>query len=232
MKLATLVYLRTGGKTLMLHRIKKANDIHEGKWNGLGGKLEPGETPEACAIREVLEESGLHIEAPELRGIITFPLFARGEDWYVFLFVARHFSGALIDSGEGRLAWIPDADLLSLPLWPGDRIFLPWLEDPRLFSACFRYEEGSLTDWSATFYAPGGAVSETRSGTGSDAGHSPASGPVSNTAHASTLDVPRADYRYTPREDTYCWLCGADVEKRHCKIICHTCGFVRDCSDP
>lgn len=73
MKLATLCYLRHQGKTLMLHRIKKANDMHAGKWNGLGGKFLPGETPEQCAMREVQEESGLTMINPLLRGIITFP---------------------------------------------------------------------------------------------------------------------------------------------------------------
>jgi len=67
MKLATLCYIRRGGKTLMVHRIKKPNDMHQGKWNGLGGKLDPGETPEECAIREIFEESGLHARDPQLR---------------------------------------------------------------------------------------------------------------------------------------------------------------------
>ena len=102
MKLAALVYVRAGGQTLMLHRVKKAQDIHAGKWNGLGGKLEPGETPEACAIREVREESGLEIDPPQWRGLLTFPNFAHGEDWYAFVFVARSFRGTLIDSPE---AW-------------------------------------------------------------------------------------------------------------------------------
>mgnify|MGYP003377192534 CR=1 FL=1 len=103
--------------TLMLHRIKRANDMHQGKWNGLGGKFEPGESPEACAIREVYEESGLRIRRPELRGILTFPDFRAGEDWYAFVFVAQDFHGELIDSAEGVLQWIDDADLLDLPLW-------------------------------------------------------------------------------------------------------------------
>ena len=87
MKLATLCYLRKDGTTLMVHRIKKANDIHQGKWNGLGGKLEPGETPEECAMREIFEESGLRAKNLKLKGFLTFPLFARDEDWYAFVFV-------------------------------------------------------------------------------------------------------------------------------------------------
>ena len=73
MKLATLCYIKQSGKTLMLYRNKKPNDIHEGKWNGLGGKFNPGETPEQCAIREIFEESGLQVKNPKLHGVLTFP---------------------------------------------------------------------------------------------------------------------------------------------------------------
>ncbi|MAI88720.1 MAG: DNA mismatch repair protein MutT, partial [Candidatus Marinimicrobia bacterium] len=75
MKIGTLCYITDSEKTLMLHRVKKENDMHEGKWNGLGGKLEAGESPEECVIREVYEESGLTIKNPKLKGIITFPKF-------------------------------------------------------------------------------------------------------------------------------------------------------------
>jgi ADP-ribose pyrophosphatase YjhB (NUDIX family) len=81
------------------HLNKKANDIHEGKWNGLGGKFEAGETPEKCVIREVYEESGLLIREPKLCGLLVFPRF-KGNDWYVFVFTADDFSGELIDSPE------------------------------------------------------------------------------------------------------------------------------------
>ena len=114
MKLATLCYLKANGQTLMLHRIKKQQDMHAGKWNGLGGKFLPGETPEQCAIREVQEESGLTMTNPVLRGILTFPAFSKDEDWYCFLFVGRQFSGELIDSNEGVLAWIDDDKVLDL----------------------------------------------------------------------------------------------------------------------
>ncbi len=107
----------------MIHRVKKQNDIHQGKWNGLGGKLEPGETPEECVRREVLEESGLLIRRPVLKGLLTFPLFAKEEDWYAFVFVADDAEGDLIDSPEGNLCWIEDDHLLDLELWEGDRLF-------------------------------------------------------------------------------------------------------------
>ena len=136
----------------MLHRIKKKNDFHEGKWNGLGGKFEQGETPEECVIREVKEESGLLLVNPKLHGFITFPMFDCKKDWYVFMFTSDKFSGELIDSKEGKLEWIPDEKLLDLNLWDGDRIFLPWLEDDKFFSAKFDYENGKFVKHSVVFY--------------------------------------------------------------------------------
>ena len=152
MKLATLCYVRKDGETLMVHRIKKENDMHQGKWNGLGGKLEPGETPEECAIREVYEESGLVVRNPMLKGLITFPGFNQDEDWYTFLFVITDFNGELIDSPEGILKWIPDEELFQLNLWEGDRIFIPWLEKTGFFSGKFSYKNEVLTDYSVVYY--------------------------------------------------------------------------------
>lgn len=149
---ATLCYVRRRGKTLMLHRIKKANDIHEGKWNGLGGKMEPGEMPEECVRREVWEESGLKILSPALKGILTFPLFDGVNDWVVFLYTCRRFKGRLKDSDEGRLEWIPDRRLAGLPLWEGDRHFLRWLEKGKFFSAKFVYRDGRLRSHKVSFH--------------------------------------------------------------------------------
>ena len=152
MKLATLCYLRNGYKTLMIHRIKKANDMHQGKWNGVGGKLEAGESPEECARREILEETGLFVKHLEWKGLLTFPGFSNDEDWYAFVFVAREFDGQLIESPEGNLEWIDNDRLLTLPLWEGDRIFLPWLERDDFFSGKFIYEDGRLVDHAVVFY--------------------------------------------------------------------------------
>lgn len=149
---ATLIYVRSAGRTLMIHRIKKENDVHQGKWNGIGGKLERGETPEECAVREAHEETGLRIRHPRLHGILTFPDFAAGHDWYVYVFSATEFSGDLIDSPEGRLEWIPDEKLLTLNLWEGDYIFLPWLTRPDFFSAKFNYRDNRLIDHSVVFH--------------------------------------------------------------------------------
>jgi 8-oxo-dGTP diphosphatase len=136
-KLATLIYIRHEGKTLMVYRNKKPNDMHMGKWNGMGGKLEPGESPEECAVREAREETGLELVEPRLAGFITFPAFDDIEDWYVFLFSATEFSGELIDSPEGRLEWIPDSQLLALNLcqvrvcrWENDKVQRRLLRSP------------------------------------------------------------------------------------------------------
>ena len=152
MKLATLCYVRRDGQTLMIHRVKKDNDIHQGKWNGLGGKLNPGESPDECAVREIYEESGLRVRDPQLKGLLTFPAFAKDEDWYVFVYVAKDFEGELIDSPEGDLRWVDDADLTSLNLWEGDPIFLPWLDKPGVFSGKFTYKDGKLVSHDVVFY--------------------------------------------------------------------------------
>lgn len=220
MKLATLCYVRANHQTLMLHRVKKRDDMHAGKWNGLGGKLEPGETPEECVIREVFEESGLTITQPVLRGVLTFPAFAKEEDWYAFVFVAKTFSGSLIDSSEGVLAWIDDDRLAELNLWEGDHLFLPWLDQEIFFSGRFAYVNGVLVDHSVVFYTPGTVAARF---------------PVreSETAPAAAApSEPAFQPHYRSEDDTYCWVCGGAVTKRHCKIVCTACGFTRDCSDP
>ncbi len=136
----------------MLHRVKKENDMHEGKYNGLGGKFEPGESPEQCAIREVEEESGLTMIEPVMRGFITFPNFDGTNDWYVFIFTADKSEGEMIVSNEGNLEWIDNDKLLDLNLWDGDKIFLKWLGDDKYFSAKFIYDNGELISHSVEFY--------------------------------------------------------------------------------
>ena len=152
MKLATLCYVRKNGKTLMIHRVKKENDYHQGKWNGIGGKFDQGETPEECVIREVEEETGLKIKSPRLHGLLTFPMFDGIDDWYVFVYTVDEFEGKLIDSSEGNLAWIPNDELTNLNLWDGDKYFLPWLFENKFFSAKFIYEDGKMKDYNVTFY--------------------------------------------------------------------------------
>ena len=151
MILATLCYVKCDGKTLMVYRNRKPNDIHEGKWNGLGGKLEAGESPEECVRREVEEEAGLVIQNPCLHGLVMFPGF-KGHDWYVFVFTATEFEGELIESPEGELDWIDDAKLTTLNLWPSDLLFLPWLEQEEFFSAKFIYEGEEFKRYKVVFY--------------------------------------------------------------------------------
>lgn len=149
---ATLCYLKSDGKTLMMHRNKKPGDIHLGKWNGLGGKIDPGESPDECVLREMKEESGLTLLDPRLRGILTFPAFKPGEDWLVFVYTASRFEGTLGACAEGDLEWVSDARFAELPLWEGDRVFLPWLEGSRFFSAKFTYLDGRLAAHAVSFH--------------------------------------------------------------------------------
>lgn len=150
-KLCTLAYVRDGDKTLMLRRPSDHRE-QAGKYNGLGGKFEPGESPEHCLAREVLEESGLTVTAAQLKGFITFPAFAADDDWYVFVYVVTGFSGTPTASSEGELHWIETARLPELPLWEGDKFFLPWLDDERTFSAVFRYVDGAYQGHEVVFY--------------------------------------------------------------------------------
>ena len=136
----------------MIHRVKKETDYHHGKWNGLGGKFESGESPEESAIREVNEESGLIAKSIKMKGFITFPLFDGMEDWYVFLFVIDDYDGELIDSSEGNLKWIPNNKLTEIKLWEGDKFFIPWLFEEKFFSAKFIYKNGKFLDYEVIFY--------------------------------------------------------------------------------
>ncbi len=138
----------------MIHRVKMRGDLHKGKWNGLGGKFLPGESPEDCVVREVREESGLRVSRPVLKGFLSFPGFDDEEDWYVFVYEARSFSGKLKPSDEGYLDWIPDRHMLKLPLWEGDRLFLGWMKGRRFFSGKLTYKKGRLKKHRVFFYPP------------------------------------------------------------------------------
>ena len=147
-QLATICYIDNGREFLMLHRNKKPNDVHAGKWIGVGGKLERGETPQECAAREILEETGLKAK-PVLKGVITFPDL----DWYTYVFKVTEFEGELIDCNEGTLEWVPYDQVLSKPTWEGDHTFVEWLlEDKPFFSAKFVYDGDKLLDTQVDFY--------------------------------------------------------------------------------
>ena len=145
MKNTTLCYIRRGDEVLLLHRIKKEHDENEGKWIGVGGKLEEGESPDECLLREVREETGLRLTQWRCRGIVTF-VSDRWEGEYMHLFTAGGFEGELITCDEGELVWVPRAQIPELPQWEGDRIFLRLLEEDRpFFSLKLCYEGDRLT---------------------------------------------------------------------------------------
>lgn len=141
---STLCYLERGDEYLMLHRIKKKNDLNHDKWIGVGGKFEEGESPEDCILRETQEETGLTLTEYRYRGVVTF-VSDQAPTEYMHLFTATGWTGAPHVCDEGELAWIKKADLLSLTLWEGDRIFLALLDqDTPFFSLKLRYEGEKL----------------------------------------------------------------------------------------
>lgn len=153
MKMTTLCYIEKEGKYLMLHRVKKHHDINAGKWIGVGGHVENGETPEECLLREVKEETGLTLMAYRLRGLVTF-LSDACEPELMCVFTADAFDGELIECDEGELAWVEKSDVLGLPTWEGDRVFLERLlsGDERFFSIKLRYEGDKLVEKKITDY--------------------------------------------------------------------------------
>ena len=145
MKNTTLCYIEKDEKYLMLHRIKKENDINRDKWVGIGGKLESGESPHDCIKREIAEETGLIAKKLFYRGLITFVSDVY-ETEYMHLFSCNEFSGEIIAScDEGVLEWIPKKDLFNIPMWEGDKIFFRLLEEKTgFFSLKLCYDEDVL----------------------------------------------------------------------------------------
>ena len=143
-KNTTLGYIERDGAYLMLHRVKKENDLNHDKWVGIGGKFEDGESPEECMCREALEETGLTLHAPRLRGIVTF-VSNEWDNEYMFLYTCTDFSGELIECNEGDLEWVPMERVPDLPIWQGDKIFLDLLcRDAPFFSLKLCYEGDRL----------------------------------------------------------------------------------------
>jgi len=149
--LTTLCYIEKDDKYLMLHRVKKENDLNKDKWVGVGGKFEPGETPEECLLREVKEETGLTLTSYKFRAIITFI----SDEWgveYMHLFTADAYEGELSedsmkDCNEGELVWVPKSEIENLRLWEGDKIFFRLLEErDTFFSLKLRYEGDILVE--------------------------------------------------------------------------------------
>ncbi len=146
MILTTLCYIEKNNKYLMLHRVKKHNDINKDKWIGVGGKFEKNETPEECMIREVKEETGLTLTEYKYRGVITFI----SDQWhteYMHLFTASEYEGQLMECNEGDLCWVDKADIEKLNLWEGDKIFLKRLEEgDNFFTLKLKYEGDNLVE--------------------------------------------------------------------------------------
>ena len=147
MRNTTLCYLERGRDYLMLHRVKKEVDENKDKWIGIGGKFEEGESPEDCLLREVREETGLSLTSWRCRGIVTFVSDEWGTE-YMHLFTADAWEGQIRqDCDEGVLEWIDRDQLLKLPIWEGDKIFLRLLdEDAPFFSLKLRYEGDRLAE--------------------------------------------------------------------------------------
>ena len=145
MRNTTLVHLEKDGCYLMLHRIRKEADENHDKWVGIGGKFEPGESPEDCALREVREETGLTMHSWAYRGIVTFVSDEWGTE-YMHLFWSDDFSGSLRDCDEGELEWVDKRRIFELPIWEGDKIFLRLLDtDEPFFSLKLCYSGDRLT---------------------------------------------------------------------------------------
>ena len=146
MKNTSLCYIERNGRYLMLHRVKKEHDENRDKWIGIGGKFEPGESPEDCVLRETLEETGLRLTKYRYCGIVTF-VSDRWETEYMHLFHATGFTGTPRECDEGQLEWIEKERVLSLPQWAGDRIFLDLMQkNVPFFSLKLRYEGETLAE--------------------------------------------------------------------------------------
>ena len=145
--LTTLCYIEQDNKYLMLHRVKKENDINKDKWVGIGGHFEgDNESPEDCLLREVKEETGVILTDFSLRGIITF-ISDKWQTEYMFLYTAGAFCGEIGECDEGKLEWVEKSAVYDLPIWEGDKIFFRLLEENvPFFSLKLRYEDEKLIE--------------------------------------------------------------------------------------
>ena len=146
-QVTTLCYIEREDSYLMLHRVKKKNDLNENKWVGIGGHAEEGESPEDCLLREAMEETGLLLTSYRFRGLVTFVSDKWGTE-YMCLYTADGFEGELTDCDEGCLECVPKSEIPNLNLWTGDLIFFRLLEENApFFSLKLRYEGDRLAEW-------------------------------------------------------------------------------------
>ena len=144
--LTTLCYIEEDDKYLMLHRVKKENDVNKDKWVGIGGHFEEDESPEECLLREVREETGLQLISYRFRGIVTF-ISDRWDTEYMHLFTADRFTGIIAECDEGELCWVEKSKVYDLPIWEGDKIFFRLLDEREdFFSLKLRYEGEKLVE--------------------------------------------------------------------------------------
>lgn len=148
----TLCYIEKDNKYLMLHRVKKENDLNKDKWVGIGGKFEENETPDECMLREAYEETGLKLTNYRLRGVVTF-LSDEYEGEYMYLYTATEYEGNLIECNEGNLEWVPIDEVCKLPIWEGDKLFFDELiRDEGFFTMKLRYEGDKLVEHNTKYH--------------------------------------------------------------------------------
>ena len=146
MRNTTLCHIEQDGKYLMLHRVKKENDLNHDKWVGIGGKFEDKESPEECNLRETLEETGLTLNSYRYCGIVTF-VSDIWETEYMHIFYSDDFNGELKSCDEGELCWVKINDVYNLPIWEGDKIFLRLIEENSpFFSLKLEYNGDTLVN--------------------------------------------------------------------------------------
>lgn len=145
MQITSLCYIEQDGKWLMLYRNKKKNDLNQGYYIGIGGKCEPNETIDECMLREIFEETGLKVTEYQSRGLIHFRSDTY-EDEEMYLYTATKFEGSVnMNCPEGELSWVPKTEVLSLPIWEGDRYFLEkLLSDETDIEMTLQYEGRKL----------------------------------------------------------------------------------------
>lgn len=152
MILSTLCYIEKDNQYLMLHRTKKKNDINKDKWIGIGGKFEQNESPEECIIREVKEETGLHLKSYRLRCIVTY-ISTKWETEYMYVFTSDDFEGNIIECNEGDLQWVNKDEVTKLNTWEGDKIFIEKMQkDKNFFTVKFEYDGDKLLGYALKEY--------------------------------------------------------------------------------